>query len=91
VFILTPDKLPSYWNERRREWMRKAGDISQERNIEYVAVTRAKEELYFVWEDQPVRLLTDGELSEDDPEYLHSPRFWSEEEEWEEADDDDGT
>jgi hypothetical protein len=56
-----------------------------------VAVTRAKEELYFVWEDQSVRLLTDRELSEDDPEYLHSSRFWSEEEEWEETDDDDWT
>lgn len=75
VFILTPHKLRSYWTKDYKRWMLKRGDISQEANVEYVGVTRAKSELYFVWGDEPIRGLKDA----------HSLM----EEEWGEGDDND--
>lgn len=42
VFILRPDLLPLQW-ENQQDW-----EIEQEQNICYVALTRAKSELYFI-------------------------------------------
>lgn len=42
VFIINPDKLPLIWTDQ------KAHEYQQERNIQYVAYTRAKNELCFV-------------------------------------------
>ena len=42
VFIICPDKLPLTW-ENQQEW-----EFEQETNLKYVAITRAKKELYFV-------------------------------------------
>lgn len=44
VFILHPEKLPLIW-ETQQEW-----ETVQEYNIKYVALTRAKKELYFIRE-----------------------------------------
>ncbi|MBE9191389.1 ATP-dependent helicase [Gloeocapsopsis crepidinum LEGE 06123] len=47
VFILRPDQLPlKYPNQQ--DW-----EKDQEENLKYVALTRAKEELYFIKEDEP--------------------------------------
>jgi ATP-dependent exoDNAse (exonuclease V) beta subunit len=45
VFILDPHRMPSKW--ARQQWMQR-----QEVNIQYVAVTRAKSELYYIRLDQ---------------------------------------
>ena len=42
VFILCPDKLPLTWKDQQ------AWELEQENNLKYVAITRAKKELYFV-------------------------------------------
>lgn len=44
VFIMRPDKLPLTWPNQSPE------EAQQERNLKYVAQTRAKSELYFVHE-----------------------------------------
>lgn len=44
VFILQPEKLPLVWKDQQ-QWQ-----YQQELNVAYVAVTRAKRELYFVGE-----------------------------------------
>jgi superfamily I DNA/RNA helicase len=41
VFILNPDSMPSRW--ARQEWQ-----LEQERNLQYVAVTRALETLVYL-------------------------------------------
>jgi superfamily I DNA/RNA helicase len=48
VFILRPEKLPLRW-ANQREW-----EGEQERNLKYVALTRAKEALYFVETEERV-------------------------------------
>lgn len=45
VFILRPSKLPLVWPKQTPE------EYTQEENLRYVALTRAKEALYFVEED----------------------------------------
>ena len=42
VFILLPDKLPLQW-KNQQDW-----ELEQEYNLRYVAITRAKEKLYWV-------------------------------------------
>jgi superfamily I DNA/RNA helicase len=42
VFILEPDKLPLRW-QGQQEW-----ELTQEFNLKYVALTRAKHALYFI-------------------------------------------
>ena len=46
IFILRPDKLPLVWSGQR-DW-----EYEQERNLQYVAYTRAKEALYFIESDK---------------------------------------
>jgi superfamily I DNA/RNA helicase len=80
VFILAPDKFPSNWDSGKREFMRSvrsAIDLEQERNIEYVAITRAKEELCFVWGDVAAGPDDDNEDYDDDDD-----ETTTEEDEW---------
>jgi superfamily I DNA/RNA helicase len=44
VFILAPEKLPLVWAGQQ------AWETEQEQNLRYVALTRARRELYFVTE-----------------------------------------
>lgn len=46
VFIIVPDKLPLVW-KGQQEW-----EFQQEKNLEYVAITRAKKNLYYVQLDE---------------------------------------
>lgn len=46
VFIIVPDKLPLVW-KGQQEW-----EFQQEKNLEYVAITRAKKNLYYVRLDE---------------------------------------
>lgn len=46
VFILRPEALPFTWH-KQKPWQ-----LEQEQNLEYVAYTRAKAELYFVYESE---------------------------------------
>lgn len=43
VFVLYPNLLPSQW--AKKDW-----ELIQEKNLQYVAYTRAKNKLYMVWE-----------------------------------------
>ena len=42
IFLLNPDEMPLKWHNQQ-EW-----ELQQERNIKYVALTRAQSELYFM-------------------------------------------
>lgn len=46
VFILLPDKLPMMW-KGQKSW-----ELEQEYNLKYVAITRAKKQLFFVNVDE---------------------------------------
>lgn len=59
VFILRPDQLPLRW-KNQQGWQE-----DQEENIRYIALTRAKEALYFVTKDEPKK---DNDEVEDDEE-----------------------
>jgi superfamily I DNA/RNA helicase len=48
VFILRPDQLPLTW-KNQLPWQKE-----QERNLEYVAKTRAKEALFFITDEKPI-------------------------------------
>lgn len=61
VFILRPDQLPLKW-QNQRKW-----ELEQEYNLHYVALTRAKEALYFITNEKPIELKP--EEVEDEDEY----------------------
>lgn len=42
IFLLNPDEMPLKWSNQQ------AWELEQEYNIKYVALTRAKHELYLV-------------------------------------------
>lgn len=50
VFILRPDQLPLRW-KNQQDW-----EFLQEKNLQYVAYTRAKEALYFVTDEKPIEV-----------------------------------
>jgi superfamily I DNA/RNA helicase len=60
VFILRPDQLPLTWRGQR-VW-----ELEQEKNLRYIALTRAKQSLYFIDEERPIEV--QSELFHDDEE-----------------------
>jgi superfamily I DNA/RNA helicase len=59
VFIIDYDKLP-YWRDEMQDW-----EEIQELNLKYVAVTRAKKELYLVESEQIQDVAEEGSLFDD--------------------------
>ncbi len=53
VFILRPDQLPLCW-QNQHSW-----ELEQEYNLKYVSLTRAKEALFFIKEEKPIKINPD--------------------------------
>lgn len=62
VFILRPDQLPLRW-KNQLDWQ-----LEQEFCLKYVALTRAKEALYFVTDEKPIEVTPVDDEDEDEDE-----------------------
>lgn len=70
VFILRPDQLPLRWSNQQ-DW-----ELCQEKNLLYVAYTRAKSALYFVDESTNDKKVEQAEQEDDDDEEENDEDDW---------------